>query len=215
MLAPDQWFDKLKPKALRAKVDLQMLDQAIRLARELEQGNRNCGVIIRLNWRQSGLPGNAEKLLGIASASSGLCDRLLFEVPLPDFSRFDAKSNKLLVALRDLGYQMALSQCGDSGTAERALLTGLFRFVMPDSNLLMSPDRIAMFRLLKIEGPDGRNVPIEIIAKGIENEEAAIEMIDQNILLAQGPLFSPARPLKPIIFDQSETVRLARHSALR
>jgi EAL domain-containing protein (putative c-di-GMP-specific phosphodiesterase class I) len=215
MLAPDQWLDQLKPKTLRANVDLQMLDQAIRLARELERGNRNCGVIIRLNWRQSGLPDNAEKLVRVATANSGLCDRLLFDVPLPDFSRFDAKSNKLIATLRDLGYQLALSQCSDTGTVERALLTGQFRFVMPDSNLLMSPDRIAMFRLIKIEGPDGRNVPIEIIAKGIENEEAAIEMIDQNILLAQGPLFSPARPLKPITSDHREIVTPARLSALR
>lgn len=215
MLSPDQWLDLLKPRTLRANVDLQMLDQAIRLARELERGNRNCGVIIRLNWRQSGLPDNAEKLLRLATANSGLCDRLLFDVPLPDFARFDAKSNKLIVALRDLGYQLALSQCSDTGTVEKALLTGQFRFVMPDSNLLMSPDRIAMFRLIKIEGPNGRIVPIEIIAKGIENEEAAIEMIDQNILLAQGPLFSPARPLKPITSDHREIVPPARFSALR
>lgn len=193
MLSPGEWMGAVKPKSLRAEIDIQVFDQAIALARDLERESRKIGIILRLAWHETCRVANADRLLNLAKASSSHSDRILLEITQPEFFRIDRRCRDVIAQLRDLGYHFAVSQCDDAEATEKVLQSGLFSFVMPDTNLLMSPDQLAMFRRLKFEQQD---LQVEIIARSIENEEAAIEMIDQNILLAQGPLFSPARPLK-------------------
>ncbi|MGI9402030.1 MAG: EAL domain-containing protein [Rhizobiaceae bacterium] len=196
LLSPDDWLDKARPKSLRTEIDLQMFDQVIALARDLERENRNVGVILRLNWRIASRKENAAKFTNMAEASSNLSNRVLLEITLPEYMQMDLRCRDMIAHLRDLGYSLVLSQCDDVEAVEEAIVSGLFGFVVPDARLLMSPDRLAMFRRSNLEHEKGQERHMEIIARGIENEETAIEMIDHNILLAQGPLFSPARPLK-------------------
>lgn len=207
MLSPDEWLSAVRPKSLRAEIGIQMFDQAIALARDLERENRRIGVILRLAWHESSRAENASRLLNLAEASSSHSDRILLEITLPEYIRIDRRCRELIADLRDLGYRFAISKCGDTEYTENAIQSGLFSFVMPDTNLLMSPDQLAMFRRLKFEQQDQQDGQVEIIARSIENEEAAIEMIDQNILLAQGPLFSPARPLRSSVRSGTATDR--------
>ncbi len=196
LLAPEEWLGDIKPKSLRAEIDIQMFDQTIALARDLDREDRKIGVILRLAWHETSRPSNVTRFLNLAAASSSVSDRILLEITLPEYFQIDRKCLNLMANLRDLGFQLAISQCGDGEQTENAIQSGFFSYVIPDPVLLMSPDHLAMFKRLKYEPLDEQDIQLEIIARSIENEEAAIEMIDQNILLAQGSLFSPARPLR-------------------
>ena len=196
LLAPEEWLGDTKPKSLRAEIDIQMFDQAIALARDLDREDRKIGVILRLAWHETSRPSNVTRFLNLAAASSSVSDRILLEITLSEYFQIDRKCLNVMANLRDLGFQLAISQCSDAEQTEDAIQSGFFSYVIPDPNLLMSPDHLAVFKRLKFEPLDEQDIQLEIIARSIENEEAAIEMIDQNILLAQGSLFSPARPLR-------------------
>ncbi|MEM7464219.1 MAG: EAL domain-containing protein [Pseudomonadota bacterium] len=208
LLSPEEWLADVKPKSLRAEIDIQTFDQAIALARDLDREDRKIGVILRLAWHETSRPSNVNRFLNLAAASSSVSDKILLEITLPEYFQIDRKCLNVMANLRELGFQLAISQCGDGEQTEDAIQSGFFSYVIPDPILLMSPDHLAMFKRLKYEPLDEQDIQLEIIARSIENEEAAIEMIDQNILLAQGSLFSPARPLK----SDAATIPSADHA---
>jgi EAL domain-containing protein (putative c-di-GMP-specific phosphodiesterase class I) len=185
--------------ASSARIDLEMLEHCIRLARRLDRENRNCGVIWRID--QVTLA-DAEAFSGIRAMleANAACARFFFPALRCDqFRQVRGDSLERLQAIAAAGFRMALTRCGNSQTGAAALSSGLFAIASAEASLLTAPQSggNAAMQLRKARNGAARgNGELELLACGVTNEQQAIDLIDQDILLAQGDFFSAVRPLR-------------------
>lgn len=194
-LGPDIWLKSAARAGLGGKVDRQMLLHCLRLARELRRTEKPVGVLWRFSRHMlSDLPVWSE-VADILKANQAVNGSFLCEIDLRDYVSLGHEEMERLRLLREYGFKLSIWAGRDVSGLLGALRSGLFAQARGDvSNLL--PGRYG-------EPPDfaalqeaGRKLAVELSATGVENEDEAIALIDRDIVLAQGGLFAPARPLR-------------------
>jgi EAL domain-containing protein (putative c-di-GMP-specific phosphodiesterase class I) len=95
-----------------------------------------------------------------------------------------------------LGFSFALSGGRNLDQVLKTVAAGQFSLItLPHQTILANSFERAGSVAAKLRAAGARD-HIEIAATGIELEETAIELIDCDVMLAQGKLFSDARPLR-------------------
>lgn len=193
--AMQNWFSQARRRGLVGEIDAQMLEQCIRLARQLKRSGKKAVVICRVNRDTLSRAEWRKPLLKMLDANTTIHNRLVVEIGLSDFLKLKQEAREQLAEIRQSGYSLLLAECGDLAELRRAAESGLFDLISVDSGLIVAGGAAGgMAHLASVREKLGKNAAI--IAAGVETEDIAIEMIDNDILLAQGPLFSHARPLK-------------------
>ncbi|MFZ1814646.1 MAG: EAL domain-containing protein [Rhizobiaceae bacterium] len=175
-------------------VDRQMLARSISLARKLDRDGQACTILWPVDRLTLNDRANFEAVEPTLDANAGRAHLIMPVLQWRHFRDFDADTIARLETLRGLGYQMALANCPSSGAVEGALATGMFRILMVDAELLVS-DGLNWRELQKNE--DFTAYSAELAATSVETEEQVMDLIDGDVLLAQGSLFSKPKRLKP------------------
>ena len=186
------------------EIDRRMLLQSLKLLRELDRTGKHAGVIWRLH--ETAL-GDAHAFAGIErilDANSALAEKLVARIDHRDFASLDPAQTDRLHRLRELGFPLAIGNCPDTAKARQAVRTSLFSIVVIDVSRIVASegDERPIHRV--IAGEKGQPA-VEIIASGVGDEQQAMALIDQDVLLAQGDFFSEPRPMRSAATGTSAT----------
>ena len=168
------------------------LIEALKLARELDRADRAGGIIWHTNAALYADLAAHRRLKSILEANSKIASRLIPAIAHKVFSRLNRSAVERLHAFKDLGYRIAVVDLPDAGTARACLRGGLFSIVIGEARALIDMGSAAA-------GPAAvkfQEFGVEAMATNVLDEDTAMALIDQDILLAKGSLFSPPKPLK-------------------
>jgi hypothetical protein len=170
------------------------LGESLRFARELERKERGGGVIWHVNTALLSDLAAHRRTRSAMEANSRISDRLVVAIGHKDFSRLNRATQERLFAFKEKGFRVAISDLPDAEAGRKCLKSGLFSLVIGSAEQMLSIGAAGT-------GPTTETIRFseyscEALAYGVTNENTAMALIDHDILLAQGDLFSPARPLR-------------------
>jgi len=201
--APEFWAQAEKSN-LVARIDRQILEQAVRLMRSQRRKKQPVEVFwnvspATLRFKQTFAP-----VLEILQANKLLARTLIAEMSQDDFESLSRTQLKNLTKIHELGFRLSLDHCTNIESVRNITASGLFSFVkVPVSILEQFAGRETEHFAERLAALFHDN-PVRLIASGVEQERQVMKLIDHDILLAQGGLFSPPRPLRTQADAQSK-----------
>ncbi|MEZ5790867.1 MAG: hypothetical protein R3D34_08780 [Nitratireductor sp.] len=188
------------------QIDHLMLVRASTLARRLDREDRGCTLLWRMDLAtiRDAASFDACKVT-LKGAAPG--PRLI--KPLIEWRHLRSLDDAGVARLHSLaedGYRLAIANCPNPQQMAQAMESGLFDLVMIDAELLTSESEAWRDGVTRLEtgrqagGRTGAAVPprlgIEIVATNVDTEMQVMALIDNDILLAQGGLFSAPKRLR-------------------
>ena len=204
LLTPPEFMPALRGTAVMAAVDAMIFVNAMQIARRLMSRNREVGLFINiaadtlLDERFSG------QFIELAEHNSAVAGSIMLEMTQADFENLGPLEQTTLDQLADFGFRFSMDHVARLSFDAVALSARHVRFVkVPAATLLVANSGIArdihpadISDLLARSG-------IELVAERIERESEVIDLIDYDVRLAQGYLFSPPRPVRADLVTES------------
>jgi cyclic-di-GMP phosphodiesterase TipF (flagellum assembly factor) len=187
-VAPDQWLKAAADLGHAPGIDRFMLLDGIKLWRDLNRSQKDCGIIWRPNRATLSDKAMWGQLIEVMKANRAVGKTFICEIGLAEYARLSHAELDALFAVREAGFQIGLGECADPRVLANALKSGVISMASADVTVFAEPNGITALR--------SGDLAVEFIATGVADEDEAIALIDRDIRLAQGPLFAPARPLR-------------------
>jgi cyclic-di-GMP phosphodiesterase TipF (flagellum assembly factor) len=187
-VAPEHWLNAAVNLGKGPAIDRFMLLDGIKLWRDLNRSQKDCGIIWRLSRATLSDKAMWGQLIEVMKANRAVGKTFICEISLSDYSRLSHAEMDMLFAVREAGLRLGLGECEDARALGNALKTGVFSMASGDVAVFAEPNGVSSLH--------GGDVAVEFIATGVTSEDEAIALIDRDIRLAQGPLFAPAKPLR-------------------
>lgn len=192
----DRWYGCAVKRGLAGEVARQMLVECLALARRLRREKRDGSVIWKLDRAALAETHDRERIDALLTANASLRRKLLIGVSVDEYRLAGQEFLDFLHHLREIGFSLVLTEGEDVEQVAKIVATGLFHLVAMSSRTILTRDvGRGSSPAARLRSAASRS-KIELAATGIENEENAIELIDRDVLLAQGPLFSGPKPLR-------------------
>ncbi len=177
-------------------IDQEILEQTLTLLRTLRRKKQTSRIFWNISPATLKTKSRFTDIKEILAANKSLKSSLVVEVPADKFLSLGKKQLGRLTTIRGFGFQLSLQQCTTLEIAQEAIRSGLFSFVkVPVSTLgefgASEAETIAGQIAAALRGND-----ISIIATEVEEENQVMRLIDHDINLAQGYLFSAPRQPK-------------------
>jgi cyclic-di-GMP phosphodiesterase TipF (flagellum assembly factor) len=189
-MQPSEWMRIAQKLGSAAAVDHFMLLQGLKLVRDLKRNGKPCGVIWRIGRASFQDAEQFEAMAEILKANVAVNGLFVCEVTLSDYKHLTNPELDRLFMLREAGYRICLGDCSDPVALSRTLKTRIFDMAALDAAALIQAGGFGVSAGAEL------STTIEVIATGVASEADAIALIDFDVSLAQGPLFSPPRPLR-------------------
>jgi hypothetical protein len=188
-LPREEWARAAARLGRASAADQQMLIQAIKLVRDLRRKGKPCAVIWHASRATLQDGQRFSEILDLLKANSALRDLVVCEIGLSDYRQLKAEETDRLFGLREAGCRLCLGGCTDLAAMAKALKSGIFSLAAVEARAIIEGAAADITT-------GGLEPGSEIIATHVASEADAIALIDFEIGLALGPLFSPPRPLK-------------------
>ena len=191
----EDWLGCATRRGLAGEVSRQMLVECFCLARRLRRDKHEGVVIWSISRAAVAEAHDRERLDALLSANASLGRKLLVGVTVNEYRAGDQTFLDFLNHVRETGFELALLDGNDIAEAEKIVATGLFRLAALNARTILAQGSGRHnSAATSIMAADPRQ-KIEIAATDIESEETALELIDCDVLLAQGQPFSGPKPL--------------------
>ncbi|NBN79009.1 EAL domain-containing protein [Microvirga tunisiensis] len=189
------------PEALRAgfvpRIDNLLLFRSVQVVRRLATRNRDvalfCNIASLSLVDETFFPG----FLEFVRANKNFGELLIFEFTQDDVAQMGVVELESLAALAELGFRFSVDQIHDLKMDFRALADRGFRFAKLNADYLIGRRATDHGHIHPADFGDllGR-YGIELIADHVETESQVLELLDADVKMAQGFLFSPPRPVR-------------------
>jgi cyclic-di-GMP phosphodiesterase TipF (flagellum assembly factor) len=190
---------------LMPKIDNLMMFRCVQVVRRLLAKNREIGLFCNLSASTLVDAETFGQFSEFMEANKAIAPALVFEFTQSAARAMGPIENESLAALRERGYRFSLDNVTDLRIEPRDLAERGFRFLKVQSSLLLNRTGVA---LSDIHPQDFASLlsryGIELIAARIESEAAVVDLLDYDVKLAQGFLFSPPRPVRPEVVQGAQ-----------
>ncbi|WP_439527723.1 EAL domain-containing protein [Pannonibacter sp.] len=189
------------PEALRAglvpRIDNLLLFRSVQVVRRLATRNRDVALFCNISSLslvdETFFPG----FLEFVRANKNFGELLIFEFTQDDVAQMGVVEMESLAALAELGFRFSVDQIHDLKMDFRALAERGFRFAKLNADYLIGRRPTDHGHIHPADFGDllGR-YGMELIGDHVETESQVLELLDADLKLAQGFLFSPPRPVR-------------------
>ncbi|PZN94066.1 MAG: diguanylate phosphodiesterase, partial [Hyphomicrobiales bacterium] len=203
LLLPHEFISVIEERGFGPTLDALVLTRALAIARHL--GSKEGELFVSCNfsnatWSSSKALATLSRILEKYRAHTG---HLIIEMPQSVFRGLDPTSLGLLGAMSANGGRFALDQIVDLRLDPTSLFDRGIRFVKAPAALLMEhadgqASDIAAGDLSSLLA----RASVVLIADEVADDPTVADMIDLGVMMAQGLVFSPARPVKPDVFAE-------------
>jgi cyclic-di-GMP phosphodiesterase TipF (flagellum assembly factor) len=197
LMTPVDFLSVVRGTPLMAALDATVFVNAMQIARRLMGRNREVGLFINVASDTLLDERFSAQFIELAEHNSAVSSSIMLEIAQDDFSELGPLEQSTLDQLADYGFRFSIDHVSNLSFDAVTLAAQHVRFVkVPAATLLVANSGIArdihpadISDLLARSG-------IELIAERIERESEVVDLIDYDVRLAQGYLFSPPRPVR-------------------
>ncbi|WP_208997257.1 EAL domain-containing protein [Roseibium denhamense] len=189
------------PEAIRsgqiARIDNLLLFRSVQVIKRLTSRNRNavlfCNIASLSLVDDTFFPG----FLEFVKANQNYADVLVFEFTQADVAEMGAMEFESLSALYELGFRFSVDQIEDMKMDFKALAGRGFKYAKLHADYLIGRREADHGHIHPSDFGDLlHRYGMELIPDHVETESQVLELLDYDVKLAQGNLFSPPRPVR-------------------
>jgi cyclic-di-GMP phosphodiesterase TipF (flagellum assembly factor) len=196
IVAAADFLPYVKAGSLFPKLDNLSVLRCVQVVRRLSVKNQDIGLFCNLaaaTLTDAGFP----KLLEFIEANRAIAPLLVFEFTQSAVRAMGPVEHESLAALAEHGFRFSMDNLTDLRVEPRELTERGFRFIKASAALLLN----------RVGGPTASThaagfsdllgrFGIDLIAERIESESTVVDLLDYDVRLGQGFLFSPPRPVR-------------------
>lgn len=202
VIVPADFLPVAEAGGLIARLDNAMLFRCVQVLRRLSGKNREIGLFCNVSAATLVDPEFFPQFSEFADANRALAPSFVFEFRQDAYRALGPMENESLAALADRGFRFSLDHVVDMRLEPRDLAERGFRFIKVPAALLLARNAAPSTDIhpADLSGLLGR-YGIELVAERIETETAVVDLLDYDVKLGQGFLFSPPRPVRPEVLQ--------------
>ncbi len=212
MIMPAGFLPVAEPAGLMPRIDNVALFRSVQVVRRMVRRSPDLAIFCNLSARSLVDAEFFPQFVDFIEQNSELANALVLEFPQALFSNIGPIEQAGLDALAALGFRFSVDHVETLDIDGSSLAARRVRFIKIDAPMLLNPPPNApihaadLARLLARSG-------IELIATHVETEAQLVDLLDFDIALGQGQLFSPPRAVRAdILGDAGGPVSWARAS---
>jgi len=180
-----------------ARIDNLLLFRSIQVVRKLTSRNRNailfCNISSLSLVDETFFPG----FLEFVKANQNFADVLVFEFSQEDVAEMGAMELESLSALYDLGFRFSVDRISDMKMDFNSLAGRGFKYGKLHADYLIGRRDAKHGHIHPSDFGDLlHRYGMQLITDHVETESQVLELLDYDVKLAQGTLFSPPRPVR-------------------
>lgn len=180
-----------------ARIDNLLLFRSIQVVRKLTSRNRNailfCNISSLSLVDETFFPG----FLEFVKANQNFADVLVFEFSQDDVAEMGAMELESLSALFDLGFRFSVDRISDMKMDFNSLAGRGFKYGKLHADYLIGRREAKHGHIHPSDFGDLlHRYGMQLITDHVETESQVLELLDYDVKLAQGTLFSPPRPVR-------------------
>ncbi|MGE0612499.1 MAG: EAL domain-containing protein [Hyphomicrobiales bacterium] len=210
LMRPDQYLHVAEASGAISAIDNVMLYRSVQVLRRLEQRSQARGLYCNLSMKSLLDADFFPEFIAFLDENRELAQNLFFEFPQAVIETAGPIELESLSVLASLGFRFSVDQVTDLDVDFKTLHDRGFRTVKLSSDIF--PGRMAEVGA-RIHPADMRTYlerfGMRLIVEKIEDENGLGAVIDHDVRLGQGYLFSEPRPVRPEIFGSRREVRAA------
>ncbi|WP_417685529.1 EAL domain-containing protein [Roseibium sp.] len=189
------------PEAVRsgliARIDNLLLFRSVQVIRRLTSRNRNAALFCNISSLslvdETFFPG----FLEFVNANKQLADVLIFEFSQDDVAEMGVMEMESLGALSEIGFHFSVDRITDMRMDFKSLAQKGFKFAKLHADYLIGRRSTDHGHIHPSDFGDLlHRYGIELITDHVETESQVLELLDYDVRMAQGNLFSPPRPVR-------------------
>ncbi|MHA1165110.1 MAG: EAL domain-containing protein [Alphaproteobacteria bacterium] len=205
LLMPRDYISLAESAGIMSVIDNVMLYRSVQVLRRLERRNVARGVFCNISAHSLLDPEFFPEFISFMEQNQTLSENMYFEFTQSMMDHAGHVERESLAALSSLGFQLSLDQVTNLDLDFQALQDCGFRFLKLDADILIN----GMNRVnAQIHAADIRSYlerfGIKLIISKIEDESTLASVLNYNIKLGQGFLFSEPRPVRPEVFGDAD-----------
>jgi cyclic-di-GMP phosphodiesterase TipF (flagellum assembly factor) len=204
-IMPVDFLPHAEAGGLLAQIDNAMLFRCVQAVRRLIGKNRDVGIFCNLSTATLVDAELFAQFIEFADANRAIAPAFVFELAQSAIRAMGPIENESLGALVDRGFRFSLDHVGDLRLEPRDLADRGFRFVKVPASVLLNRAASAAGDIhpADLAGLLSR-FGIDLIAEKIEREPTVVDLLDYDVKMGQGFLFSPPRPVRPEVLKGLE-----------
>jgi cyclic-di-GMP phosphodiesterase, flagellum assembly factor TipF len=204
IIAPDNFLSGPQAATLAARLDYLGAARCVQIVRRLSLQKQEVGLFCNLAAATLADP-SFRRFLELMDANRAIAAALVFEFSQTAVREMGPIEHGSLAALAERGFRFSMDALGDLRVNARELNERGFRYVKVPAPLLFNRLGGVSGDIRPAEFSDllGR-FGIDLVADRIEQEQTVIDLLDYDVRLGQGNLFSPPRPLRPGLLEGLE-----------
>lgn len=202
VMLPTDYLPLAEKAGVMPLLDNLLLLRSVQIVRRLTTRNKDAGIFCNISPTSLADTDFFNEFIEFMEANRSLSSHLVFEFSQRTVRAMGPVEFESLQALVDLGYRLSIDQIRDLRMDLGNLSSRGFRFAKISADRLLSGsmDLGGDIHVEDLSSLMSRN-GIELIVDQIETESQVVELLDYNVLQAQGFLFSPPRPVRADVFQ--------------
>jgi cyclic-di-GMP phosphodiesterase TipF (flagellum assembly factor) len=192
----------LEATGTAARLDGALVLRLVQIARRLAARHRDLLVVARLSPASLLTPGFVDEMFDLIGATSGLGAQTGFSFAQAEIAAMGGRHFEALRRLAALGCRFCVDRVDDLRLDGSALAGRGFRFVKVGARRLLDEQGAASEVHVADLAPLLARSGVELIADGIVSEAMVADLLDLDLALGQGDLFSPPRPVRPEVLSE-------------
>ena len=205
LVPPAALLPLVEAAGLTAQIDHALLLRGVQASRRLSIKNRDAGLFCRVAAATLVDPTVFPQFLEFAEANRAVAPGFVFAFSHAAYRAMGSKEAEGLGALAGHGFRFLLDGVGDLRLEARDLADRGFRFIKAPASLLLNRSAALAANIDPSELVAYLNgFGIDLIAEKIERESVVVDLLDCEVKLGQGGLFSPPRPARADVPKETE-----------
>lgn len=210
LIMPGAYLQIAEQSGMMPLIDNIMLFRSVQVLRRLGERSSARGVFCNISVHSLVDAEFFPEFISFMEQNRSLADSLTFEFSQQMINACGPIEQESLQALASLGFRFSLDHVQDLDVDFRELHERNFRFVKVDADVFLNRMSEAGAR---IHPADMRayleRFGLELIIEKVEDERSLTNVLDYDIGLAQGYLFSEPRPVRPEVYGSEEDAEAA------
>jgi cyclic-di-GMP phosphodiesterase TipF (flagellum assembly factor) len=214
VLLPQDYRSLADDAGLMPGLDAEVLGRCVQIVRRLTARNRDVGLVCDVSGSALADAAFATELISSLEASRAIAGSLVLGFTQATVRAMSALDVETLRSLTDKGFRFAMDGVRDLRIEPRDLADKGFRFVKVPAALMIarSAETGAAIHVADLSGLFLR-YGIDLVVEDVETEAVVVDLLDYDVKLAQGALFSLPRPVRAEVMSAAEPAAAAPAAA--
>ena len=209
-LEPEMFRAAARAAGVAHEIDRVALLRSLHILRKLKARGRDVGVFWNVAAASLARADFFQDVLSFLDTNRDLAGSLVVEVSQSALASLGPVEEESVAAIGDLGFRFSMDQVQKLRFDTTRFAALGVRFVKIDAELLLASRRDVASDIHPANVASLlRRAGIELIASRIETESMAVDLLDFEVRLAQGGLFSAPRPVRSDLLDDGPVQRVA------